>query len=75
MVAGACAYVPLITYELHMAPQLHNRFYGYFQHDFSQTLRGTGYRPMVFMAHGLTLSLFMAFSSVVAVARIIELRK
>jgi hypothetical protein len=58
-------YTPFIFVELWMSPQWHRWIYGYHQHDFGQTLRGGGYRPMCFMAHGLALALFM-FSSMVA---------
>jgi len=32
--------------------------YGFSQHSFAQTIRFGGYRPMVFMSHGLTLAMF-----------------
>ncbi|MFK7739282.1 MAG: hypothetical protein AB8H80_03080 [Planctomycetota bacterium] len=54
------AYVPFCLYELRMSPQLHRIFYGAGQHAFDQTSRGGGWRPMVFMQHGLELALFMA---------------
>lgn len=59
IITGALIYVPFCLFELKMSPQLHAIVYGYYQHNFSQTLRLGGYRPMVFMSHGLTLSLFM----------------
>ena len=48
--------------ELILSPQWHNWVYGFHQHSFLQALRGTGYRPMVFMAHGLALGLFTALA-------------
>ena len=59
LVLGGLVYLPLCWWELRMSPQLHRILYGSHQHDFVQTLRGSGYRPMVFMPHGLELSLFM----------------
>lgn len=56
---GALAYMPLVLFEVRMSPQLHYLVYGASQHSFEQTIRGGGYRPMVFMAHGLELSLWM----------------
>ncbi len=53
------AYIPLCLIELRLSPQLHNWIYGFMQHSFGQTLRGGGYRPMVFMEHGLVLARFM----------------
>ncbi|MDP2339728.1 MAG: hypothetical protein Q8O67_02120 [Deltaproteobacteria bacterium] len=58
-VAALC-YVPFIMIEILMSPQMHNWVYGFAQHDFIQTMRGGGYRPMVFMGHGLGLTLFLA---------------
>ena len=57
---GALLYVPFIMTEIVMSPQMHNWVYGFAQHDFAQTMRGGGYRPMVFMGHGLALTLFLA---------------
>ncbi len=48
--------------ELILSPQWHNWVYGFHQHSFLQALRGSGYRPMVFMAHGLALGLFTALA-------------
>jgi hypothetical protein len=58
-VFGAFLYVPLCLYEVKMSPQLHFRVYGFVQHEFVQTIRFDGYRPMVFMQHGLAVSLYM----------------
>lgn len=61
---GGLAYVPLCLYEIRMSPQLHRMLYGFYAHpDFAQTMRMGGYRPMVFMEHGLMLGLWMAGAS------------
>lgn len=44
--------------ETRLSPQLHNWIYGYHQHKFLQTIRWGGFRPMVFMAHGLAVAMF-----------------
>jgi hypothetical protein len=62
---GGLAMVPFILIELRLSPQFHNWVYGFGQHSFAQTVRGSGYRPMVFMSHGLALAIFM-FGSVCA---------
>jgi hypothetical protein len=54
------AYVPLCLVEVRMSPQFHYWVYGVSQSIFGQTKRGSGYRPMVFMDHGLQVSLWMA---------------
>jgi hypothetical protein len=57
--AVAClVYIPFAMVELRMSPQWHYWIYGYYQHFFGQTLRWGGYRPMVFMSHGLALARF-----------------
>ncbi len=60
MVLGGLVYVPLCLWEVRMSPQLHANVYGVAQHSFDQTRRGGGFRPMVFMHHGLMLSMWMA---------------
>lgn len=62
------AYVPLCLFEVRMSPQLHYLVYGESQHSFEQTIRGGGYRPMVFMAHGLELSLWMGAATIAGCA-------
>lgn len=56
-------YAPLCLFEIQFSPQLHRIFYGKHQHSFAQTYRFGGYRPMVFMQHGLAVGLFMAAAS------------
>jgi hypothetical protein len=60
LVVGALAYIPLILYELKMSPQLHNLVYGFYPHDFQQTLRFGGWRPVVFVGYGLALAFFLS---------------
>ncbi len=57
---AAVIYVPFIAVELVMSPMWHTWIYGFMQHDFAQTVRAGGYRPMVFMNHGLALTLMLA---------------
>lgn len=53
-------YVPLMILEVAMSPQLHKWIYGFHQAgSFHQSIRFGGYRPVVFMSHGLAVSLFM----------------
>lgn len=61
----ALIYAPFCLVELRMSPQFHRWVYGYHQHSFLQAIRGTGYRPMVFMNHGLGVATFM-FSALCA---------
>ena len=58
LVGAALAYSLLQIFELVMSPQLHRLVYGFHPHSFSQAMRGGGYRPTVFMAHGLAVAMF-----------------
>lgn len=59
IVGAALLYSLLSLFEIRMSPRLHHFFYGFHQHDFPQTIRFGGWRPMVFMGHGLALGIFM----------------
>jgi hypothetical protein len=63
---GALVYVPLCLYEVKMSPQLHRTIYGFYQHEFLQTVRQGGYRPMVFLKHGLAVGSFMDAGTLIA---------
>lgn len=67
VVLGGLAYVPLCLFEARMSPQLHTMVYGYFPHVFQQTYRLGGWRPNVFMNHGLMTGLWTTGSAMVAV--------
>lgn len=56
---GALAYIPFCLYEVVMSPRLHRIVYGFHPHDFSQAKRGGGWRPVVFMHHGLMNAMWM----------------
>lgn len=68
VVGGGLLYVPFCLWEVRMSPQLHRLVYGYHQHDWVQTLRLGGYRPMVFMHHGLMVGLWMAVATLAGFA-------
>ncbi|GAB2516094.1 hypothetical protein GCM10008940_18410 [Microbulbifer agarilyticus] len=51
-------YSPLMVIEVVMSPQLHTWIYGFFPHSFGQQMRFGGYRPVVFMGHGLLVANF-----------------
>jgi len=63
---GGLAYIPLCLYEIRMSPQLHLMFYGFRAHaDFAQNIRWGGFRPTVFMMHGLAVAAFMMAASLI----------
>jgi len=47
-----------MLFEIRMSPQLHRWVYGFFPHSFAQQIRGGGFRPVVFMGHGLWVAFF-----------------
>lgn len=52
-------YVPLMFFEAVMSPQLHRWFYGYHPASFIHAVRGTGYKPYVFLRGGLAVASYM----------------
>jgi hypothetical protein len=64
-VAGVL-YTPFLFMELRFSPQLHFWTYGFYQHDFIQTIRASGYRPMVYMTNGLKVAIFMTMTVLAA---------
>ncbi|MFD3191577.1 hypothetical protein ACFMPD_15045 [Sedimentitalea sp. HM32M-2] len=51
-------YSLLALIEVRMSPQLNQWIYGFFPHSFAQHYRAGGWRPIVFLSHGLVLSIF-----------------
>jgi hypothetical protein len=64
---GGLVYVPLCWLEVRLSPQLHFWVYGKHQHAFIQHVRDGGYRPMVFMQHGLMVGMWMGMTSLVGI--------
>ncbi|MBN2629190.1 MAG: hypothetical protein JXR75_01465 [Rhodobacteraceae bacterium] len=71
VVAGLIYSLPMLV-EMRLSPQLNQWVYGYFQHDFSQSIRFGGFRPFVFMPHGLWVAFFalMCFIAAVTLFRV-----
>lgn len=61
--------------EVRISPQLHRWVYGFFPHDFVQAMRDGGFRPTVFLNHGLMVGIFFALSIVSAVVLYREARR
>jgi hypothetical protein len=66
LVIGELIYTLPLLFEIRFSPQLHFWLYGYAPADFLQSVRGGGYRPMVFMGHGLLAALFLMTAAVAA---------
>lgn len=65
--AGLFYSLPML-FEIRFSPQLHGWIYGYFPTQFAQTFRYGGFRPVVFMGHGLIVGFFAATTVLAAVA-------
>jgi hypothetical protein len=57
---GGLVYGPLCLAEVRLSPFLHYAVYHIWQHSVVQNLRDGGWRPMVFLQHGLAVGTFMA---------------
>lgn len=61
---GGIVYVPFCWIEMIISPQMHRLTYGFSQTSFAQSLRDNGgYRPSVYMDHGLMTSMWMMLAS------------
>ena len=59
-----------MLFEIRMSPQLHSWVYGFFPHSFAQQVRDGGFRPVVFLHHGLEVALFASLAVVAATVAI-----
>ncbi|CUH79393.1 hypothetical protein [Tropicibacter naphthalenivorans] len=65
LMVGGLVYSVLMLIEIRLSPQLNLWVYGYYQHYFAQSIRFGGYRPVVFLYHGLWVA-FFTMTAVVA---------
>jgi hypothetical protein len=64
---GGIVYIPLCLIEVRFSPQLHRIVYGYHAHSFAQTMRYGGFRPTVFMQHGLEVGMWMMAATLIGI--------
>jgi len=64
---GGVVYIPFVAYELKMSPHLHQMVYGFHPSNFLMTIRFGGYRPMVFMQHGLMCAMWLVSASLIGI--------
>jgi len=64
-------YLPFCLVELRLSPQFHHWVYGFTPGTFAEALRGSGYRPIVFMDNGLAVAIFSftTFAAALALGR------
>ena len=61
---GGLIYVPLCLIEIRFSPQLHRWVYGFHPASFAMAIRFGGYRPTVFMQHGLMVGMWMTSATI-----------
>jgi hypothetical protein len=66
LMVGALVYSIPSLIEIRFSPQMNVWIYGFFQHSFEQTMRAGGFRPIVFLPHGLWLALFVCTAAMAA---------
>ncbi len=65
--AAALMYSVLVLFEVRMSPKLHREIYGFLPHSgWGQTKRFGGWRPTVFMPHGIALARFLLLATLAA---------
>lgn len=67
VIAGLLYSLPAL-YEVRFSPQISRMVYGYFPHSWVQHIRAGGFRPVVFLHHGLWLAIFFCASFLAALA-------
>ena len=74
---AALGYSLFAIIEMRMSPQMSTWVYGFFPHSFLQHYKAGGWRPVVFLPHGLVLGIFFAMSvmAVVGLARVDAARR
>lgn len=64
LILGMLAYSIPMAIEVRLSPQMNVWVYGYFQHDFIQTMRYGSFRPIVFLSHPLWVA-FLTLSALI----------
>ena len=70
MLWGLFYSLPMLI-EVRLSPQMNVWIYGYFQHSFDQMMRFGGFRPIVFLYHGLWAA-FFALMALCATATLVR---
>jgi hypothetical protein len=73
-ISGLVYSLPALV-EIRLSPQLHTWIYGFFPSDFVQHVRAGGFRPTVFLNHGLMLGIYFCMAIISSVALYREARR
>lgn len=71
LILAGLVYAGPMLLETVTSPQMNIWVYGFFQHEFAQSIRGGGYRPFMFLQHGLWVA-FFALMCLMAMAAILR---
>jgi hypothetical protein len=72
---GGLAYTIPALIEVRLSPQLHTWVYGFFPSDFVQHIRAGGFRPVVFLNHGLMVGIFFCMAIIATAVLYKEARR
>lgn len=72
---GGLVYTIPALIEVRLSPQLHTWVYGFFPSDFVQHIRAGGFRPVVFLNHGLMVGIFFCMSIIATAVLFKEARR
>ncbi len=72
---GGLAYTIPALIEVRLSPQLHTWVYGFFPSDFVQHIRAGGFRPVVFLNHGLMVGIFFCIAIIASAVLYKEARR
>ena len=64
---GGIIYIPFCFIEMAISPQLHRMTYGFSQANILQSMRAGGFRPVVYMQHGLMVAMWMVSASFIGI--------
>lgn len=67
LVIAGLAYSLLTLIEIRLSPQMNRWVYGFFPHSWAQHVRSGGFRPLVFLSHGLLLAIFFCITILAAI--------
>lgn len=68
LMIGGVMYSAPILLEVRLAPQLNIWIYGYFQHNWEQMVRQGGFRPIIFLYHGIWVAFLIMTCMLAAIA-------
>jgi hypothetical protein len=73
-IGGLIYSIPALI-EVRLSPQLHTWVYGFFPSDFVQHVREGGFRPVVFLNHGLMIGIFFCMAIIACAVLFREARR